>query len=141
MSLEAAGVVAFKYIDGVIHYLLLQHCHGHWALAKGKMEPGETQHQTALRELKEESGLSAQIVGPFQEQYEYWFVHKDGTRVHKKVAIFLAKTTDELVRLSREHCDYAWLPFADAHKQLSYGTCRNILQRAHNVLLTMEEAA
>jgi len=136
MKQQAAGLVVFRREGDQVNYLVLRHPQGHWAFSKGKVEPGETLHQTARRELREETGLEAQIVGDFCEQYDYWFSDCSGERIHKTVSIFLAEAPCGSVMLSPEHTDYAWLPFDEAHKRLSYGNSQRILQRAHNVLLS-----
>jgi len=137
MVLHSAGLVTFRCEGDQIVYLVLQHTQGHWAFAKGKVEAGETLQQTALRELKEEAGLEAQIISDFCEQYDYRFTDRSGARIYKSVSIFLGQAADRQVALSEEHSDYAWLPFDEAYARLSYGNSRTILQRAHNVLLSM----
>jgi len=137
MKQQAAGLVTFRREGDQVFYLVLRHPQGHWAFPKGKVESGETLHQAARRELKEETGLEAQIVGDFCEQYDYWFADRAGQRIHKIVSIFLAEAPCGSVMLSPEHTDYAWLPFNEAHERLSYGNSQRILQRAHNVLLSM----
>ena len=53
----SAGVIVYRIKNDEIEYLLLHHIVGHWDFAKGKVEPGETIEQAALRELHEETGL------------------------------------------------------------------------------------
>ena len=137
MNVHSAGLVTFRRTADQIEYLILKHDQGHWAFPKGKVEQGETPEQAALRELKEETGLDAQIVADFCEQYEYWFTERSGRRVHKTVSIFLGNAPCGSVMLSPEHTDFAWLPFDRAHERLSYGNSQRILQRAHNVLMSL----
>ena len=68
------GAVVFTPVDGVPHYLLVraknqpEGCHG---FPKGHMEPGETEEQTALREIFEETGIRVRLVEGFRVVTEY----------------------------------------------------------------------
>src|SRR5262245_12928592 len=107
--LESAGIVVFTIQKDGVKYLLLHYPHGHWDFAKGKVEPGETQQETALRELKEETGLEAEIIPGFLEAFSYIYTEKDGQLATKKVSFFLGQTFSDEVALSYEHDGYAWL--------------------------------
>ena len=70
----SCGAVVFTRIDGVPHYLLIRQndqsegCHG---FPKGHMEPGETEAQTALREIWEEVGLRVRLIEGFRAVEDY----------------------------------------------------------------------
>jgi len=133
MKQLAAGVVPFRVVDGQYEYLLLQHTLGHWTFPRGKVEANETLQQAALREFREETGLDAQILPSFEEQFSYWFV-ADGMRIHKTVTHFLARVCSGQVMISDEHRAFAWLPYAQAREQLSYNASRVVLDRANTTL-------
>ena len=59
--------------DKKFYYLLLHYIGGHWDLPKGKVEPGETLEQAAMREVHEETGLTVQPVPNFSESISYYF--------------------------------------------------------------------
>lgn len=64
-----------------------------WCLPKGLVEPGESHEQTAAREIREETGYEAELLGPV-DTIEYWFFWKpEETRYHKTVHFFLARAT------------------------------------------------
>ena len=69
----SAGVVVFSMRNKTIEYLLLHYASGHWDFPKGHIEKGETKQETALRELKEEAGMSAQLCEGFEDSFEYFF--------------------------------------------------------------------
>ena len=70
----SAGGVVYKRIDGRIDIQLIQDRYGKISLPKGKMEPGETVEQTALREILEETGIEGRIV-TLLEIIKYRFSH------------------------------------------------------------------
>ncbi len=117
-------------------YLLLNYPRGYWDLAKGKLEPGETEKEAALRELKEETGLEARLDEGFKEELFYMFRDPQGALVDKKVTFFLGEARSSKVRLSYEHKDYSWLPYEEAVKQLSYLNARNLISAAEKFLGT-----
>jgi ADP-ribose pyrophosphatase len=128
----SAGAVVF-YRGDAVEYLLLHYASGHWDFPKGNIEPGETPEQTALREIKEETGLDVKLVPGFREEVEYVY-SRGGRRVRKKVIFFLAEAPSKEVRLSWEHVGYAWLPFDQALARLTYESSRRVLAKAHRTL-------
>ena len=59
-----------------------------WQLPKGHIEPGEIPEQTAVREVREETGVTGRVVAPLPG-VEYWFIERGQRRVHKRVDYFL----------------------------------------------------
>jgi len=111
-------------------FLLLNYPQGHWDFIKGKVEEGETPHETALRETKEETGISdIEFIDGFEESVEYDFRFKK-ENIHKKVIFFLAKTNEKNIKLSHEHNDYLWLEYNDALKKTTFENAKNVLTKA-----------
>ena len=133
----SAGIVLFRSISNENEFLLLNYPQGHWDFIKGKMEKNETPHETALRETKEETGISdIEFIDGFEENIEYDF-RFNNENIHKKVIFFLAKTkTLQTVSLSHEHNDYLWLGYNDALKKTTYGNAKNVLSKANEFLLS-----
>ena len=133
----AAGIVLFRNISNENEFLLLNYPQGHWDFIKGKMEKNETPRETALRETKEETGISdIEFIDGFEESVEYDF-RFNNENIHKKVIFFLAKTeTLQAVSLSHEHNDYLWLAYNDALKKTTYGNAKNVLSKANELLLS-----
>jgi len=126
----SAGIILFNATSGSVEYLLLHYLSGHWEFAKGKLEPGETKEQAALRELKEETGLTARLIPGFQETIAYAFRGSSGERVTKTVFLFVGETHDTKVTLSNEHQGYTWLSFSDALRQLTFENAKEALKKA-----------
>lgn len=103
---------------------------GHWDFPKGHVESNETEIETALRELEEETGITnAEIIAGFRHSISYTFYRKSEP-LSKKVIFFLAGTVEKKVTLSHEHIDYAWLEFDNALEKLTYDNARQILKKA-----------
>jgi len=116
-------------------YLVLRYSAGHWDFAKGKKEEGESDIQTALREVREETGITdVRLHADFQRHIEYEFTDDRGTMIHKRVVFFLGSTGTEYVTLSDEHQEYAWREYDDASYVLTYAAARNMLAAAEDAL-------
>ena len=125
----SAGIILFNEIDSR-KFLLLNYPSRHWDFVKGKMEKGETPHQTAIRETNEETGISdVEFIDGFEEEIEYYF-YADNQEIHKKVIFFLGKTKTIDVILSHEHLDYIWLEFNNALNKTTYENARDLLMKS-----------
>lgn len=133
--IESAGIVTYTIEDDSIAYLLLHYTAGHWDLPKGKMEPGETKQETALRELMEETGLTAELDDKFEETIGYIFTDHNKQLAQKTAYFFVGKATNTNVKLSHEHIGYKWLPYKEALEQLTYDNAKTLLKKAHKYII------
>jgi 8-oxo-dGTP pyrophosphatase MutT (NUDIX family) len=128
-EVSAGGVV----VDGG-QVLVIRHARGEWIMPKGHVEPGEQPEQTALREVREETGLEARIVTPLGETcYAYRRRGERGLRP-KRVIWYLMEplTPRDRLRLACEEGleEAEWLGWQEARKRLSWSGDRRILKRA-----------
>jgi 8-oxo-dGTP pyrophosphatase MutT (NUDIX family) len=106
-----------------------------WQLPKGHIEEGETAEQAALREVREETGVSGRVVAPLSE-VEYWFVEKGARRVHKRVDYFLL----DYVSGSAADFDAAevsgaeWFSWDQGIAKLSFDNERRVVLQARDIL-------
>lgn len=115
-KLLSAGVIPVRWAEGRWLYLLLR-AYQYWDFPKGKVEPGETPLQAALREVKEETGLER-----LDFRWGYDFV-ETGPYARGKVArYYIAETRDAEVVLTivpalgrAEHHEYRWMPYDGAY--------------------------
>jgi len=107
---------------------------GHWDFPKGHVESNETEIETAVRELEEETGITeVKILSDFRHSINYTLFRKS-VPISKEVIFFLASTVEKRVELSSEHIDYAWLDFEKAIVKLTYDNARQILKKAFSYL-------
>jgi 8-oxo-dGTP pyrophosphatase MutT (NUDIX family) len=110
----SAGGVVFREQDGRLEIQLIEDRFGKRTLAKGKMEPGETVEQTALREIVEETGVTGRIVEPLQT-ISYQYEHAELGVVQKEVHYYLVEAEEGQLRAQVEEISgVAWHPPADA---------------------------
>ena len=108
---------------------------GIYGLPKGTPNPGETVEQTALREVREETGLETDIQTKI-EAIEYWFVRASiDTRFHKFVHFYLMRPTGGDTSLhDHEHDFVEWLPVEEAKALLTYHNEVRVLEKAQGLL-------
>ncbi len=130
----SAGIVIFRKEDSKNLFLLLHYPSGHWDFVKGKMEKDETTHQTAIRETKEETGITdISFVENFEEWIEYNFQYQ-GELIHKKVVFFLGETKTKEVKISHEHQNSTWMDYNTAMEKTTFDNAKTVLTRAQMVL-------
>ena len=131
---RSAGFLIFHRRGGEIRFLLLDYGR-HWDFAKGHVDPGETDMQAAVRELREETGIrEIAHVPDFQREITYYFRSARHGLIHKTVIFFLAEVTKPDVILSEEHVGYDFLPFESALKRATFAAARELLRAAHDRL-------
>ncbi len=130
---KSCGAVVFLK-GSEIKYLLLRYGAGHWDFVKGNVEPNESEKETVLRELQEETGIvDAKFIDDFRQKIEYFYRRQD-TTIHKQVVFFLMETHTEQVRLSFEHVGYTWLNYKRTMEKLTFKNAKYVLKKAHALL-------
>jgi len=133
----SVGIVIFKLEKDKIFFLMIKHATGHWAFPKGHSESGETEIQTAKRELFEETGIE-DIYFPDEnillEEY-YSFNNPDIGIINKKVKYFIAKCLSGDVKIDeKEIIDYRWCDIENAVELVTFGGAKKIINEANNII-------
>lgn len=114
---KSCGAVVYKKVEDKVFVLLEKMALGHVSIPKGHVEEGETEEQTALREIKEETNLDVDIDTNFRYEIEY----NPYFNCIKKVVFFAATPkSEELVPQEEEVSSLKWVEANEAIKELTY---------------------
>ena len=137
---SAGGVVLRGGPDGPEVLVCGRNADGLWALPKGTPEPGETIEETALREVREETGVEVEVTANIGD-IRYWFSRpKEGVRFLKTVRHYLMRPVGGDPSLhDHEFDEVRWFPAPEALKLLTYRNESRILRQALEVAAALEE--
>ena len=135
---KSCGAVIFREDEnGRRFYLILTSVKGHVTLCKGHVEKKETEHETATREIMEETGLSVEFVDGFREVITY----SPRPGHSKDVVFFLARAAKGgIVCQPEEVADARFLPFETALERLTHRSDQETLEAAEGFLTGMSHA-
>lgn len=127
---KSCGAIVFHRdaYSGIPKVLLVKNHNGkYWSFPKGHVEKGETEHQTAVREIKEETGLDVTLYKNYRQISNYVPFGK----IKKRVVFFLAESETDNVHIQHDEIDsYTWVTFSQAQKMCKYENDLRILQTA-----------
>ena len=130
----SAGFVLFRDTPEGRLYLLLDYGR-HWDYPKGHLEAGESAWQAAVRELREETGIrQVDRVGKFQRDMLYEFYSPQKGKIVKTVTFFAGRTRTSEVAVSHEHSGFAWLPYDEAMRRLTYDNAREMMRAVEETM-------
>ncbi len=129
---KSCGALVYRIQNNEPELLLVRHkMGGHWSFPKGHVEAGETEQQTALREVQEETGLVIALADGFRQSVGY----HPHPAVHKTVVYFAGTPiAGKLHAQESEIAAIAWVPFSQATRLLSYPNDRKLLSLVNRFL-------
>ncbi|HYF50718.1 MAG TPA: NUDIX domain-containing protein [Planctomycetota bacterium] len=138
MDVKAAGAIIYYLERGKPLYLLLRSAkHGEWGAPKGHSDTGETEMETAIREIFEETGIRRLSFQPgFREALRYE-VRKKGQLFHKESVYFLAQTEPDVeVHLSHEHTEAHMATIDEVDVLLNHEDLKEVFHKADAFIVT-----
>ncbi|MGN0518031.1 MAG: bis(5'-nucleosyl)-tetraphosphatase [Acutalibacteraceae bacterium] len=125
---KSCGAVICTQIDDQLKVLLVKNHNGkYWSFPKGHIEHGETEQDTAIREIKEETGLDVTLLDGFRETSEYC----PYGRVKKRVVFFIAISQSHNVHIQQNEIDcFTWTTFDEATTMCCFDNDLRVLQKA-----------
>lgn len=127
----------YKIFDAKVKYLLLKRSKekepypGIWQIVTGRIEPEEEAYKTALREVKEETGLKPLKCFVAPKVNQFYASYNDKIYL---IPVFVVNVKYDNVILSNEHVQYEWLDFEDAYKKVHWYSQKENLQIINEIL-------
>jgi 8-oxo-dGTP pyrophosphatase MutT (NUDIX family) len=134
METSAGGIVV-RRDGGRTLYLLIRDSYDNWGFPKGHVESDERPGEAAMREVREETGLSdVRLLGAIHTVD--WYFRFRGRLIHKVCHFYLMETEHTQTAPQQEEGITAcrWEEYADALRLVSYENARDVLQRAHELV-------
>ena len=130
---KSCGALVYREKEGKTELLLIKHrSGGHWSFPKGHVEAGENEVQTALREVKEETGLDVRLEKGFRQSVEYF----PKPHVKKQVVYFLGSPAgdDTVHRQEEEISECRWSFLEEAGGMVTFKNDKHLIQEARRYL-------
>lgn len=125
----SCGAVVFMRADEGLKYLLVRSLSGEYGFPKGHVEPGETETETALREIREETDTEVKLISGFREETSFRLPQKNN--VTKHITLFIGELKDQSPKpRTGEIRGVELLSFDDALNVLRHDDLRSILKKA-----------
>ena len=125
---KSCGAVIYKVENGIIYYYLIKQNRGHISFPKGHVEKNESEEDTAIREIKEETNIDVIIDSKFREISTY----SPKENVVKDVIFFVALSIAENIKPQKTEVEEVLvLKYEDAYKMLTYERDKEILEKAN----------
>ena len=131
---KSCGAIVFTKENGALQYVIIQSKEGYYGFPKGHAEDGETEIDTAHREVREETGLTVQLLDGFRYEDSHPFEKGGETRI-KHIVYFLAEYSGQtLIAQESELNSISLMDFDTAMAAFQFENSRQILMAAHEYL-------
>lgn len=137
---HSVGIILYYNFPRSRKYLLVKQHQGHWGFPKGHTESGEKYIDTAVRELKEETGikkinfLRKKVL--FRDNYSF---NNTNAKIIKVVDYFIAESLVTKVKIDNyEILNYKWLTYEKAFDKITFGKSKKILKQANKYISKYE---
>jgi len=137
---KSFGVIPVYKKENNFLFCLIRHQEGHWGFPKGHQDPGESERETMIRELKEETGISSADFSDEKIFYEKYIFTENNIQ-HDKVVeyqiAFIPNTDNKIPEdFKKEIVDMKWLPYEEAKEVITFDKAKGILDQVFEHLKT-----
>ena len=124
---KSCGAVIFRNTSNKPELLLIKQVQGHWCFPKGHVEEGETELETASREILEETGLTVKFIDGFRHELSY----SPSPGIHKDVIYFLAELTGGVPEVQEaEVAIMEWVNMDQVVERITYDNDKELALKA-----------
>ncbi len=131
--IKSCGFIVYKAENNENFYLIIKSHNGDVGFPKGHMEPGESELQTAIRELKEETGMDVDTIHDFRYQIEYPLPRVPDAM--KQTVYFLGKcASDDIIIQETEVASAEFVTYDKAIEKLTFEETKIMLRKANDII-------
>lgn len=128
MMEKSCGAIVYKKENDEYKYLIAHQSNGHFSFPKGHMEENETEEQTAIREIKEETNIDVELDTNFRKSISY-FIESKG--VNKEAVYFVATPTSfNLINQEGEIDECCWEDYETTKEKIEYADIIEVFEEA-----------
>ena len=132
MKEKSCGAVVYKKEGDELKFLLVYQNNGHYSFPKGHVEEGETELETTIREIKEETNLDVEVDTNFRSVISYLVESKN---VMKDSVYFVATPkTFDLKNQEGEITECTWNTYEDTLNKLEFDNIKEVFEKAYNYI-------
>ncbi|MCK4778101.1 MAG: NUDIX hydrolase [Actinomycetia bacterium] len=133
----SSGGVIYRYRDGNAEIILIRHVGTReWSLPKGTVEKNEKLEDTAIREVREETGLKGKLIRKIGQVDYRFYIRRENLQVHKYVSFFLIKYKSGRVEDHDIEVEIArWFFIDEAINVLKFENDKEIVRKAKKMIL------
>ena len=132
MKEKSCGAIIYKTENNEFKFLLVHQSNGHYSFPKGHMEEGETEFDTALREIKEETNIEVNLDTDFRKSISYLLESKN---VIKEAVYFVATPiTENLKAQEGEIDDCSWNNYEATLEKLEFDNIKEVFVESYNYI-------
>lgn len=129
---KSCGAVVYKTVNGELYFLVILSVLGHYGFPKGHVELNETEKETTIREVKEETGIDIEITSSFNATIRYIFKFKE-LEIDKEVNYFIATPLNDVLKKQDTEVDGVyWIKESEVLNVLTYNNSKEVFLKALN---------
>lgn len=134
MKEKSCGAIVYKKENDELKFLLVYQSNGHYSFPKGHVEEGETEIETATREIKEETNLEVEVDTNFRYVISYLV---ESRNVNKDAVYFVAiPKTFDLKNQEGEIAECSWNTYEEVLNKLEFDNLKEVFENAYNYIKT-----